>query len=302
MDIRIKYSVYFILFVTLFFGLSSGCDKLTRGFRTSNITTASSFDPRWEPITGPACLENPAEIEKVLSSPFYFLDTGGSAYVFGSEDGRYVIKFFKAHRLCPPSWTRLKVMRALLPLGAQHVINRKEYQKTLQFSSYRLSLDTLPHQTGVVYLHLNPTMHHKKQIVFYDNIGVKHSLPADETAFILQKRAIRFAPYFKKLLADKKTEEAKSLLTTFAGFLKERAEKGIRDGDITPRNNLGMLGKSLVIFDVDQLRTKNLSATKHDHMLKDAKEMFLWLKNKNQALIVYLKEEIARLANDDTSP
>jgi hypothetical protein len=297
MGIRIRYSLYFILFITFSFAISFGCNKLTRGFRAANITKASSFDSRWQPL-GTSYLEDPLEIEKALSSPFYFLDTGGSAYVFRSADNKYVIKFFKAHRLCPPKWTSSKLMTSLIPLGAQHVINRKEYQKTLQFSSYRLSLDTIPHQTGVVYLHLNPTTHHKKTITLYDNIGVKHTVSADETAFVMQKKAIRFAPYFKKLLAKNEMEEAKALLTTFAGFLKERADKGIRDGDITPRNNLGMLGHSLVIFDIDQLRTKNLSATKLEHMLKDAKEMFLWLKNKNKELIIYLKDEIARLASE----
>lgn len=297
MSTRIRYSLYFILFMTVGFGVSIGCNKLTRGFRAANITMASSFDSRWEPPAA-SYLEYPLEIEKALSSPFYFLDTGGSAYVFRSADNRYVIKFFKAHRLCPPSWTSSKLMTSLLPLGAQHVINKKEHQKTLQFSSYRLSLEAIPNQTGVVYLHLNPTTHHKKTITLYDNIGIKHTVSADQTAFVIQKKAARFAPYFKKLLANNEMEEAKSLLTTFAGFLKERADKGIRDGDITPRNNLGMLGGSLVIFDIDQLRTKNLSATKLEHMLKDAKEMFLWLKNKNPGLITYLKDEIARLAED----
>ena len=159
-------------------------------------------------------------------------------------------------------------------------------------------MERLQHQTGVVYLHLNPTSHHDAQMTLYDNIGIKHSVSIDQTAFVLQKKTTRFATYFKKQIADNNLDEAKRLLSQFAYFMKERAEMGIRDGDITPRFNMGMIERSIVLFDIDQLRTNKLEPTRLKHMLKDSNEMFLWLKKKSPELLLFLQEEIVRVAQE----
>lgn len=296
----IKVSLYTAFFSLAGYGISCACDSQTKGFRKSDITSAFPFDLRWEP-NGSASLESSSEIRRVLTSPFYFLARGGSAYVFISEDQKYVLKLFQAERLSAPSWSSSKMISFFIPSLTQKILNKRNSQKTLQFSSYKMALDTLPHQTGAVYLHLNPTSHHKTQITLYDNIGIKHLISADETAFVLQKKADRFATYFKHLLEKNDLAEAKRLLSDFAFFLKERAVKGIRDGDITPRFNLGIIDKSLVFYDIDQLRTNHLESTPLKHMMKDANEMFLWLEKKNSDLIIFLKEEIQRLSSEITT-
>ncbi len=249
MKLWIKYGIYFVGFLGLGFSLSKLCDTQTKGFRGDNITSAVDFDSRWE-TKDSVCLEGPSEIQRILRSPFYFLAKGGSAYVFRSEDDKYVIKFFRAERLCSSWWGRSRMINFFIPNLCKQEIKRKQAQKCLQFSSYKLSQQKLQHQTGVVYLHLNSTSHHKIQMVLYDNIGIQHFLSADQTAFVLQKKAYRFSTYFKRQIAENNLEEAKRLLSEFVFFIKERAEKGIRDGDITPRYNMGMIEKSLVIFDI----------------------------------------------------
>src|SRR3989339_541892 len=248
----IKNSLYLISFLTIGYGISVLCNTQTKSFRTGDITSAFPFDSRWQPEGSPY-LDSPLDIEKALNAPFYFLATGGSAYVFRSENDQYVLKLFQADRLCPPSWCTSFISQTFIPNLAKKIFNKKSSQKNLQFSSYKMALEELPTQTGVVYLHLNPTSHHKNTLTLIDNLGIKHTLPTDQTAFVLQKKASRFSSYFKSLLLNNDLDEAKRLLSDFAFFLKERAMKGIRDGDITPRFNLGMLGKSLVFYDIDQL-------------------------------------------------
>ena len=294
----IKNTLGSIVFFTLLAGFSRLFDTQTKGFRASNITPVSSFDEQWEPSL-PYSANDSLEIQRVLNAPFYFLARGGSSDVFHSEDNQYVIKFFKAHRIHPPAWAYSKIARFLIPYGCEQIINKREAQKKLQFTSYKMAFESLQNQTRVVYLHLNPTTHHKNLITFYDNIGIKHSVSADQTAFVLQKKASSFSLYLKNLLLENNIEGAKLLLSQFASFMKERAIKKIYDGDITPRYNLGMIDHSLMIFDIDQLRLRETELTLLEHMLKDANEMFLWLERKSPELVLFLKEEISLLSNQN---
>jgi hypothetical protein len=290
----IKIPLYLIGFVCLSFFLYRFCHFQTKGFRAGNITKAFSYDPRWD-VCVDLTPEEEAEILQSFDKPFYFLSKGGTADVFRSADDKYVIKFFKRSRFFPPFWATFPLTHALMPIKSNKVIARKKEQKELQFTSYKIAIEQLKEQTGMVYLHLNPTSHFQKKITLYDRIGVKHIVDADQTLFAIQKKATAFPVRFKKLLADGNIEEAKEALTQFALILNERAEKGIRDADIGPRFNLGFLGTRLVTFDVDQLRTTKLASTKREHIFQDAKEMFHWLGRKDPSLISFLEAELSRL-------
>ena len=283
-------SIFIGFFLFLF------CNSQTKGFRAANITPAVLFDERWE-VANNLTSDEQAELFKTLHTPFYFLGKGGTADVFRSQDDRFVIKFLKKSRFTPPSWATWQLSQLFIPSICNDIVSSRKKHYELQYSSYKMSIERLQHQTGVVYLHLNPTSDLKTPIVFYDNIGVKHQADADTTAFVIQKKAQPFPLYFKQLLANGDKEKAKKILAEFASFLNERAEKGIKDADIGPRFNLGIFKDTVMTFDIDQLRTSShLNLSREEHMLQDAKEMFYWLQSKDADLVCFLKEEIARLA------
>lgn len=288
---------FFFLLALLAFGYGLGrlCDTQTKGFRARNIAKTSDFHLKWDTSS---CLMSEEKIQQVLRSPFYFLAAGGSSDTFVSKDGDYVIKFVKAHRICPAAWASWRPLNLLFPSLCKKEKKRKLLQKSLQFNSYKMSLEVLPHQTGVVYLHLNPTNHLTFPLTFYDNLGIKHRVLADETVFILQKKAEPFSLHFKQLLSEGRIPEIKQLLSSFASLMKERALKRIYDQDITPRYNVGILDSSLILFDIDQLRHQQEDLSILDHMMKDSDEMFLWVDHKHHGLALYFKEEIQRIAKE----
>jgi hypothetical protein len=139
----------------------------------------------------------------------------------------------------------------------------------------------------------------KKKITFFDRIKVKHTIPADTVAFVLQKKALPFCPYFKQLVEEHKKEAAESLLKEFALLLKERASKGIYDNDISPHYNLGIFEDHFMAFDLDGLKPCPIPTTSENfetHMFKDGRKMIRWLKSVDPDLSIFLQQEILKLS------
>ncbi len=139
----------------------------------------------------------------------------------------------------------------------------------------------------------------QKKITFYDNIKVKHALPADTTAFILQKRAAPFHSHFNSLVKASEKEKIESLLKDFALLLHERAMKGIHDGDLSPRYNLGLWEGELLTFDLDGLRScapPTDPESLQRHMVQDGMKMLIWLEKIHSDLSIFLELEIYKLS------
>ncbi len=286
----IKKGLWTLAFFLLAASVSDFCQKQTKGFAVSKI--AASFPSE-------VSEEINEEIASVLEQPFHYLRKGNSAYVFVSEDQKYVLKFLRSPNLFPPFWATLKPIQFFFPSYCKTLILQKDQRKQLLLTSYKLADVALKQQTGIFYSHLNTTSFLKTNITFYDKIKVKHKIPADSTAFILQKKAIPFCPYFQNLVKEHKKEAAESLLTEFALLLHERALKGIYDNDLSPHYNLGIFEDHFMAFDLDGLKPC-AAPTDPDsfqkHMFKDGRKMIHWLKSVDPDLITFLEQEIIKLS------
>src|SRR6266567_3530070 len=81
------------------------CKGPTRSFALCKISSSLPPNKEWE--TAPLEGESERELERALCQPYHFLSKGAQAFVFKSEDGRYVIKFFKLHHLQPSAWLKM---------------------------------------------------------------------------------------------------------------------------------------------------------------------------------------------------
>src|SRR5262245_9492560 len=100
-----KFVVWTALLVGGFCTVGYLCKMPTRSFALCKISSSLQANQEWE--TAPLMEEGERELEKALSQPYHFLSKGAQAFVFKSEDGRYVIKFFKLHHLQPSVWLRM---------------------------------------------------------------------------------------------------------------------------------------------------------------------------------------------------
>ncbi len=280
------YGIFLVGMLTI---LSDFCHDKTKGFAIGKL--AHSFNNKEEVFPPGDSLEERKEIKEALEQPFQYLKKGKYCFAFASEDGQYVLKFFQRSPIEPPFWANLSVVKFFFPSACERVIAKKKKQKELNFKSYEMAFTHFKKQTGILGLHVYPSLCLENRVTLYDNIKVKHEIDINKYCFILQKKAAPFCLYFKQLMSLE-PNKAYALLTQFALLLKERADQGVSDADLSPRYNLGVIDGKIVPFDLDGLRFMGSCYNKQQRMLQDAKKMFLWLDSTYPEASCFLEKEI----------
>src|SRR5258705_119780 len=96
---KAKKPFYILLSCALFFGIQSFCHVQPSGFQLLKIPISTPARPEWAVPPLPSSSPLLPLINTALSQPYTFLSFGGQCYAFLSQDGQYVIKFFKMHHL-----------------------------------------------------------------------------------------------------------------------------------------------------------------------------------------------------------
>ncbi|HSX11975.1 MAG TPA: hypothetical protein VLF61_00600 [Rhabdochlamydiaceae bacterium] len=270
-----------LLFLSFFFLTQ----RRTDGFALYKIGFSQAFNPAWD--TDMTLSEE--ELKEIFNQPFDYLAKGAQTYAFVSRDGRYVIKFFRyLNKYATPL--------EFLPLESVRKTAAKRKGKLQKdFSSYKIAFEQMKEETGLLYLHLNPTRHLKRSITLYDKMKPQYKLSLDEFGFILQKRAAPFYPTLTNWIEENKTEEAKQALTALVHLIAKRCVLGIFDKDPDLATNFGFLEETPIQFDIGRFKVdeaqKNLQA-----LPKILKPLEIWLSQKAPELATYLNHEISQAA------
>lgn len=177
------------------------------------------------PYNGAWDVQNPP-LPDVFEQRFVYLAAGGQCFAFLSEDGKYVLKFFKH------------------PLKK---LNR-------DYSSYKLAMEKLPEETGLLFVHLNKTKNLEKKARIVDKLGIEHRVDLDRHDFILQKRAVMTYPHLLHLVQANDLEGAKEAIDSICALILNRCQKGIHDDDAKIHRNCGFIDNQAVIIDVGRFR------------------------------------------------
>ena len=290
-----KKIVLTVLFMAACASLYYFCEYQTDGFQAVKIISSHPTNQKWE-IN--ASEEEKELLSNALDQPFHYLGKGRRCFAFVSEDQKYVLKFVRTFQITAPWWSRLSLAQYFLPSICEREFSRKEKRRAQNFIGYKIGFENLKEQTGTLFLHLNPTTTLQKNVTLYDKIGVKHILPADNLAFILQKKAKPFSPLFKDLLEQGNDAEIKNLLSEFAQLLKTRADHHIADWDMAP-SNLGIADGKWIAFDLDALKfVPPEKFTSKALMLRTGKRLIRKLNKTRKDLAEFLITEIERVAED----
>lgn len=223
-----------ILFICGFVGVAFFCKKQTDGFRIDKICSSLPFHPEWEVEALGA--EDIGEVKKILDQPFRYLGKGAQSFVFASQDGRYVIKFFRYDHM-----GEAPILKKLPFERTRQRVAKLEAKLEQDFTSYKIAYDHLKEETGLVYLHLNKTETLQQKIELIDKLGISHFLSLDELEFVVQKRAELLYPALQGMMDKGQEEEAKELLSRLMALLVTRCQKGIFDKDPDLFTNFGVI-------------------------------------------------------------
>ncbi len=296
----------------LFIGLQQSIELKTRGFCLQKIQADDlPFQERWE--TTPLSTEEQREIDALLSQSFTFLGAGSECFAFSSADGKAVIKFFKLdlfrpvylqkgllvedHRCLVGSLSNHSWINAF-PSALQQSIDRllgiREFRLLRTFSSIKLAYDELKEETGLLYLHLNPTDRFKRKLTLYDACGIKHEIDLDTAKFFLQKRAVPLEKHFITLEKKVHYSSAQSSIDSLIKMILIRCKKGYADRDILNRN-LGYIGNQAIEIDsgsfLENPKMKEPWIYKQE-LFYATLELKDWLKKNYPEMVSYLERKV----------
>lgn len=278
----------------LYVSLSNFCEKRTDTFTIGAISSNRPFDPAWQ--THPLSSDEKSEMDLALSQKYRYFGKGGQCYAFFSEDGKYVIKFFKQKCYKIPLWHHF------IPIP--FVFDRYKEKKRLKrldkiqrdFFSYKVAFEDLQDITGLLYVHLNQTQDLKRSVAIIDLLNIEHRLDLDKFDFILQRRADMIYPTLARLIEEKDSDHSKQIIDQVVNLIVHRCKKGYEDWDPNVRTNCGLLNDRVIKIDVgrfianENMKSKEMCRSELVRITSPFKE---WLKNKDPDLAAYCDDAVA---------
>lgn len=223
----------------------------TDGFSPSAIAGEFPFNPAYE--VGSLTGEEQELLSRLLSQKYTYMAKGTQSYVLLSDDGEYVLKFFKRKHLDFPWWQR---PLAYLPFFgnsvAQSQIRRAQKRERI-FSGVLLAYQKMRADTGIDYIHLNPTVHLLPTIEIADKRGELHEIDLNPTSFYFQKRGESLYAALRRFKAADDVDGAAAALQDLLNYLVARSQRGILDRDPNYVNNVGFINGRASTLDVGNL-------------------------------------------------
>lgn len=207
------------------------------------------------------------DLSTIIQGPFQYLGAGGQAVAFESADHQYVLKFFLTKPLHGKRKYPIPKPTHLIPSHRKkRAMERKQRKAKDLFETlrnYAVAFPKMQEQTGIIALQLVSGTSHLPTVILYDASGQKHLVDLNETAFILQKKAVTLTNKFKEKIPD---QEAIRLLRSFHRFLGERAQTGLIEVDrnLVLGENYGFIGDTPVQFDVGKLIVSETASPKQE--------------------------------------
>ncbi|MGE5196235.1 MAG: hypothetical protein ACM3JI_02770 [Anaerolineae bacterium] len=227
-----KPFIKLILCLLLLFGAKKFCHLQTEGFEVAKIShSLPAAEKIWSSLL-------PQELKTILDQKFYYLAKGAQSFVFASEDGRFVVKFFRF-----PSKRSLKAISWLPSFLSSFWQEKKERKQKLfdsEIASYKIAESEFSQETGLLYLHLVQSCDLKK-LTIVDKLQIVHEIDLNHTAFAVQKKATLLYPKIQELMSQSNLEGAKQALSKLLELISSREKRGIFDQDSNLCKNFGFI-------------------------------------------------------------
>lgn len=284
------------LVILSLYGLGRLYYRVTGGFMVSNITSDFPFQPQWE--VRPLIASERQEFNQALNQSFYYLGKGCQSYVFASEDGQYVIKFFKYQRYRLQPW-----LAYFPPLPAMVKYRQEKMEKKWKkldgfVKSWKIAFENLKDETGLIYVHLNKTNHLQQQMTLYDKIGQKHIIALDQMEFCIQRRARMLCDTLLEYKEKGNFPEAKQLIRQLLNTILSEYSRGLADNDHALMQNTGVAQGRPVHIDVGQFvfnEAVKQPAVFHQELFTKTYKFKLWLRDQYPELAEYLEQELRQI-------
>lgn len=261
MLIAMKKLFLLFLFASLMLSLPAIAKRFTYGFRVAKMRIDYPFEPRWEVAPNP-------DMNQILKQRFHFIGKGAQCYVFESADGAYVIKLFRYDQ----------------PNCEEKVVQL--------FNACKIAYDLLREETGLIYIHLNPTPMNLPTLYCKDAVGRKYKFSLDQTRFAIQKKATDFRLCLESAKVD--PDLMKKRIDQLLFLLQARASKNVRNADPSLSRNFGFLDDRAIEFDFGNYQLCEQLNQKTE-IQRYTSKLHAWLDENAPEWSAYLDEKVKAL-------
>jgi hypothetical protein len=224
----------------------------TDGFSLANITSEKYEGSLWTvpPLNG---LEAD-EINSALNQEYKYLSKGHQAYVFESQDSRYVLKFIKFQKY------RHHPLYAMLPLPDS--LEKDRFKQTLHkqdkrdalFKSWKIAHTKLKDETQVLFVHIDLSDPFEKTLTLYNKGGTRYDIDLSQYVFLLQKKLDLFEDVLASQMQKGDTVGAKQLIDGLLDLYLNEFRQGLYEEDRYIVRNTGVLQNRPIQIDTGRLR------------------------------------------------
>lgn len=298
MSKTLRFFCFSALFCVSMYFLASFCNLLTDGFSVARIHSNLTYDKAWETL--PLSREKKIELLKILDQKFSYLGCGGQCFAFASEDGAYVLKFFK-HRIRKPySFFLTTPLPEPFEKKRLKKLHKAQFKLQRDFNSYKIAYEDLSDETGLIYIHLNKGRDLNQSVTIRDKIGIEHRIALDDVEFVVQKRAQLAYAYIDELMAEKDAAAVRAAMHSILDVIVSRCKKGVFDEDARIHRNFGFVGAKPIFIDVGRFRRdpERMKPDVYKNDLEDITDRFRdWLEESYPTLVPVLDEELYEFQN-----
>ncbi len=300
----VKTSVTFLLFVALFLTLffPRPAPKEKAPFSIEEISSSLPHDPQFE-VQGSD--PHAPEVQKALTQPYRYLGSGGQCYTFVSQDDQYVIKFFKQKKFAIPAW----IDRFPLPFLVQGIKQKYERKRGERrhavYSASKLAFEHLHEETGLLFVHLNPTTSLQKSIPLTDPKGQPCLVDLDPLPFVLQRKAVLASSMIDTLMQNGEEARAKEAIDKILHLAVSFYQKGYRNRDPNLRSNFGFIGTEPILIDMGRMVVSEEIKTPANYakeLIRIAPRFRKYLAAKHPTLVPYFDQKVANVVTTHQPP
>lgn len=234
------------------------------------------YHPEWEIASLPK--EEQEHLNHIFSQSFTYLGKGARALSFLSEDGQYVLKFFK-YRYHQPHWS-VRFLPAIFPFESYRKRKMQKVSLETVLNGYKVAYDYDRQGTGLLYIHLNPTADQHLVVNIIDKQGQSHAIDLDGTRFIVQRKVRELEELLDALLQKQEVDLAQQRICQVFDLYFSFYQKGVCDLGIGILRNNGFIGDEPIHFDVGKMIVDTSMRDPKNHRartLKMAKKVKFWL-------------------------
>jgi len=299
-----RWIIGFLVLVACIYGLGRLYFILTDDFRVGTVTHTLPIRPEWN--IAPLTAEEKTKLHAILDQPYSYLGKGAQAYAFASEDGKYVFKFFKFKHILPKWWYGClpdwEMFRSIKEKEAAYRV--RKYNRT--FNAHKLAFENDKKNTGLIYVHLNPSQDLHETFTVTDKIGRSFTFNLDEIVFVIQERGETLGNEIHKSLKKGHVDLVNNMIDKIWVMYMDEYTRGIWDQDHGVTHNTGLLpDKRPFHLDVGMLHMSDYMKQKEEYkpdLLIAARRVQVWIKRHYPAyyapILSHMEETLSHLLGE----